>query len=66
MSLKIDMQIITNGRDDRTNFETMLLKLCMKADMHNLALLRKAFPKAVAVFESWHNSDKEIIDLDYD
>ena len=47
MSQKIDLQNAIIGAKDVSNFHFYLFKLILKADKHNLALLRKGFPNAV-------------------
>jgi hypothetical protein len=67
MSYQIDMINITKGRKEESNFGTLLLRLIMKADQHNLRLLQKGFPNAVETVEHWLASPiEEILDLPYD
>ena len=67
MSYKIDMGNILHGDKEATNFGTLLLKLVMKADLHNLRLLKLAFPNAVKTIEGWRMSENgEIPDYPYD
>ena len=65
MSLNYDLNQIVNGGDKQTNFSTMLFKLIFKADQHNKELIRKGFPNAVKMVETWGKTG-EILDLKYD
>jgi hypothetical protein len=65
MTLHIDLHEIVNGRDKQTNFSTMLLRLIFKADQHNKEQLRKSFPNAVKMVETYKDTG-EILDLPYD
>ncbi len=65
MSIKIDLDRIVNSGDSQTNFTTQLLKLIMKADLHNKELLRKGFPNAVKTIEEYQDSGS-ILDLEQD
>lgn len=65
MSLKLDLHYLINGNGKQTNFSTMLLELIFKADTHNLELLRKAYPNAVSMVESYRKTGT-IQDLEYD
>ena len=67
MSYQVDMVNVLRRDKDASNFGFLLLKLVMKADLHNLALLRKAFPNAVRTIEEWRASGpEEIPDYPYD
>ena len=50
---------------DNNNFGVLLLRLVAKADHHNLALLRSAFPNAVQVLEYWRATG-DYLELPYD
>ncbi len=65
MSYQEDIENMTTGKKDATNFGAILLRLILKADLHNLALLRKAFPNAVKVAEHWRETGKSLY-LPYD
>jgi len=65
MSYQIDMDNIAKGRIKETNFSSILLRLVMKADSHNLELISKGFPNAVETVEHWRKTSK-ILDLPYD
>jgi hypothetical protein len=65
LSYKIDLENITVYKDDATNFGSGLLRLVIKADLNNLALLRQSFPNAVKTVEEWRETG-EIPDLPYD
>ena len=56
MSLQFDLHDLVNGSGKQTNFSTMLLKLIFKADIRNLELLRKAYPNAVSMVESYRET----------
>jgi len=64
VSLKIDLDIIHES-DNQTNFGTMLLKLCFKADSSNFEKLRLGFPNAVKTVEHYKRTG-EVLDLEYD
>ena len=64
MSYKIDLDII-HGSNSQTNFGTLLLKLCFKADRSNLEKLRLGFPNAVKTVDHYRQTG-EVLDLDYD
>ena len=64
MSYRIDMDNIVKGRRE-DNFGSILLRLAMKADSHNLELIRKGFPNAVETVEHWRETSN-ILDLPYD
>ena len=64
MSLKVDLNII-HGSDDQTNFGTLLLKLCFKADRSNLEKLRLGFPNAVETVGHYRKTG-EVLNLEYD
>ncbi len=66
MSYQVDLEAISLHDQSRTNFGYLLLKLCMKADLHNLSLLRKAFPNAVMMVEHWRETGVNTLDLPYD
>ena len=67
MSYRYDLGNIIGGDNKADNFGTQLLRLIMKADSHNLSLLRKSFPNAVTMIERWRESmSGEILDLPYD
>ena len=67
MSYQYDLSSIIKGNNRADNFGTQLLRLIMKADSHNLSLLRKSFPNAVIMVEHWRESmSGEILDLPYD
>jgi hypothetical protein len=67
MSYKIDMINIGNFKPG-DNFGSKVLQLVMKADLHNLALLRGSFPNAVKTVENWRQAldSEDIDDLPYD
>jgi hypothetical protein len=65
LSYKVDLENITTGSNDATNFGSGLLRLVMKADLFNMALLRRSFPNAVKTVEEWRETE-EIPDLPYD
>lgn len=65
MSYQIDMENVVIGRNNATNFGAWLLRLILKADFHNLELLRKGFPNAVRTVEHWRR-ESNIPDLPYD
>lgn len=65
MSYQMDLENITKGNDDATNFGSMILRFTMKADLDNLRLLRRAFPNAVLTVEEWRKTG-EIPDYPYD
>jgi hypothetical protein len=65
LSYKVDLENITVGKNDATNFGSGLLRLVMKADLSNMRLLRQAFPNAVKTVEEWRRTG-EIPDLAYD
>lgn len=65
MTLHIDLHEIVNGAGKQTNFSTMLFKLIFKADQHNKEQLRKGFPNAVKMVETYKDTG-EILDLPYD
>jgi len=65
LSYKIDLENITEHGNDHTNFGTEMLRLVMKADLLNMALLRHSFPNAVKTVEEWRETG-EIPDLPYD
>ena len=65
MSYQTDLENITKGQDDATNFGSMILRFTMKADLDNLKLLRRAFPNAVKTVEEWRQTS-EIPDYPYD
>jgi hypothetical protein len=39
-------------------FSAHLLRLCAKADVNNLELIRRGFPDHVALWEKWYYKDK--------
>lgn len=47
-------------------FTAELLRLCAKADNHNRARLRLAFPEHVALYEEWYAGPKPSHDLPAD
>jgi hypothetical protein len=65
MSLQVDLHELTEGKGKQTNFGTMLLRLIFKADQHNKEQLRKGFPNAVKMVETYKDTG-EILDLPYD
>lgn len=67
MSLKIDMEILFNGkgRGEQTNFTTQLLKLIAKADWLNQVKLAQGFPNAVKVVKHYQATG-EILNLPED
>ena len=65
MSIKIDMEIMLNGRDTQTNFTTQLLHLIFKADNSNKEKLRAGFPNAVRTVEHYQLTG-DILDLESD
>ncbi len=65
MSYKEDMKNVIVKSKDATNFGALLLRLTMKADLHNRALLKKAFPNAVEVVKYWRETG-ECLELPYD
>jgi hypothetical protein len=50
------INVFYNG-DDADNFGAMLFRLIRKADADNRALLKKAFPQEVMLFEWWRTQD---------
>lgn len=65
MSYQVDLENITIGKNDATNFGSGLLRLVMKADLHNLHLLKQSFPNAVQTVSQWRVTG-EIPNLPYD
>ncbi len=65
MSYQEDIENMTTGKQDFTNFGALLLHLVLKADLHNRALLRKSYPNAVKVAEHWRATG-EFLFLPYD
>ena len=65
MSLQYDLHEIVEGSDRQTNFSTMLLELIFKADINNREKIRKGFPNAVKMIETYKHTG-EIANLGYD
>ena len=65
MSQVFDLKNSLNGESNITNFHKLLFDLILKADNHNLYLLRQAFPNAVDMVEEYKKNGV-IIDLPYD
>ncbi len=65
MSYQEDIENMTTGKKDSTNFGAILMHLILKADLHNLALLRKSYPNAVKVAAHWRETGKYLF-LPYD
>lgn len=65
MSLKIDMEILFNGRGNQDNFTTQLIKLILKADGNNRNKLALGFPNAVTTVNHYVQTGK-ILDLPED
>ncbi len=65
MSLRIDMDIMLNGRDNQTDFTTQLLHLIFKADNSNTEKLKLGFPNAVKTVQHFRRTG-DILDLESD
>jgi len=65
VSFAIDMRFLLEGGPHQTDFGTKLLVLILKADSHNLELLRQGFPNAVAAVEHYQATG-EFLELEYD
>ena len=64
MSIKTDLENITGGKNDATNFTSQLLRLLMKSDRRHTELLRSVFPNEVKTLEHWRETE-DILDLPY-
>ena len=61
----LDLENVVYGNENATNFHALLFRLLLKADNHNLELLRKGFPNAVSMVERYKKSGL-IWNLPYD
>ncbi|MBA7601982.1 hypothetical protein ES703_09067 [subsurface metagenome] len=65
MGLTIDMKHIVHGPNNATNFTTQLLRLIFKADQRNRAKLRREYPNAVMIVETYQDTG-EVLELESD
>ena len=68
MSQLLDLKNSLHGNRNITNFHKLLFDLILRADNHNLELLRKAFPNAVimAMHRRIGGIEEKTPDLPYD
>ena len=62
MSIKIDLENITQGSDDQTNFRSQLIRLIFKADQDNKGRLRLGYPNTVQAVEHFQATG-QVLDL---
>lgn len=65
MSLKMDLENITEGKNDFTNFDTQLMRIVFKADVINKAKLHTVFPNLVRTVQAFMDTGEKL-DLPYD
>ena len=59
MTVEYDVHDLMFGQGKQTNFTTMLIKLILKADEHNVEKLRLGFPHEVEVVEKWQRTGED-------
>ena len=62
MTIKIDLENITEGSDNRTNFRSQLIRLIFKADLDNKSRIRLGYPNTVRAVE-YFKATGEVLDL---
>ncbi len=65
MPLKLDLENITEGKNDFTNFSTQLMRIVFKADVVNKAKLHTVFPNLVRTVQTFMDTGEKL-DLPYD
>lgn len=65
MSLKMDLENITEGKNDATNFDAQLMRIVFKADVIRKAKLHTVFPNLVRTVQAFMDTGEKL-DLPYD